>query len=82
MFWQLLVLVAAAAVGLLAVLAVKVRHAQQVLDRIIVRLDDPDYDTHRDDADLDEVARQRGRRDHARPTFIPHPAHGHHRFRH
>jgi hypothetical protein len=35
MSWQLWVLIAAAATGLVVLLAVKLRHAQQVFDRIV-----------------------------------------------
>ena len=96
MFWQLWVWIAAVAGGLLVVLAVKIRRAQQVFDRIIVRLDDPDYDAGRgetargetrgaetrgDGARVQTVARHRRGHGHTRPTLIPHAARGHHRFR-
>jgi hypothetical protein len=96
MFWQLWVLIAAVAGGLLVVLAVKIRRAQQVFNRIIVRLDDPDYDAGRgetargetggaetrvDGARVQTVARHRRRHGHTRPTLIPYAARGHHRFR-
>jgi len=74
MAWQLWVVVAAAAVGLVVFTAVRLRHADQVFHRIVDSLDDPGPATERD-----EVATQRHKR--ARPAFIPHAAQTYHRFR-
>jgi hypothetical protein len=67
MSWQLWVLVAAAASGCLAVIAVKIHRAQQVFDRIVDEADD--------------LARQRRRRQQSRPALILHSAHPQHRSR-
>lgn len=61
MSWQLWVLIAASAFGLTAALVVKLRHAQQVFDRIVGPVDD---------TGADEVASQRRR--HARTHQLGH----------
>ncbi len=75
MFWQLWVLVAAAASGLLIFVTARFRHAQEVFDHIIDQLDDPaacpDHDALIDgDLPVDELARRRS----TRPALVPHPA--------
>lgn len=74
MAWQLWVVVAAAAVGLVVLTVARLHHAQQVFRRIIASLDDPGHDTERD-----ELATQRHKR--ARSAIIPHAAQTYHRFR-
>jgi len=74
MSWQLWVVVAAVAVGLVVLTVARLHHAHQVFHRIIDSLDDPGHDTERD-----EVATQRHKR--ARPAFIPHAAQTYHRLR-
>ncbi|GAA1606586.1 hypothetical protein GCM10009789_71120 [Kribbella sancticallisti] len=91
MSWQLWVLIAAAATGVIAVLAVKLHRAQQVFDHIVdqsrsdqsrrapSRVDRVD-EFRADEAPVHDLARQR-RRHQFRPALAAPTAHPQHRSR-
>jgi hypothetical protein len=70
MFWQLWVLVAVVASGLLIFVTVRFRHARKVFDHIIDQLDDPAACPDLD-APIDELARRR----RTSAALVPHQAH-------
>jgi hypothetical protein len=66
MSWQLWVLVATVVAGMTGLFALKLRHAQEVFDRIVGKSDD---------TAADEVARHRLARDATRRPVVSHQPH-------
>ena len=66
MSWQLWVLVATVVAGMVGLFALKLRHAQEVFDRIVGKPDD---------TAADEVARHRLAHDATRRRVVSHPPH-------
>lgn len=73
MAWQLWVVVALAAAGMVLLAAARMRHARKVFDDI-TDLDRPAVPTQPADSGVDELARARAR--HTRPEPHPHRQHG------
>ncbi|MGC4937762.1 hypothetical protein [Kribbella sp. DT2] len=84
MSWQLWVLVAAAAIGVVVLVTARFRSAQQVLDELIQSVEpragevaEPPKVEHRPEVaakHVDDLARHRSRH-HLRTTFVPRTAH-------
>jgi hypothetical protein len=75
MSWQLWVLIALAATGLVLLATVRMRHARRVFDDI-TRIDQRPALSIRQDLSSDELARVRARARHARSEPDQHRKHG------